>query len=81
MHSHFSTAADTDGIYHQRQNVLRNAKGAPDAVVDIFWIMLAWRKRAQRSVARLIAVMAVALVIWVGFAVAGMYCFPTTKIS
>jgi uncharacterized membrane protein YccF (DUF307 family) len=73
MHSYYSTTIDTDGIYHQRQNTLRNARTAPDAVSDIFWIMLAWRKRAHRNVARLITVMTAAALISMGFAIASMY--------
>ncbi|KAF2691131.1 hypothetical protein K458DRAFT_438815 [Lentithecium fluviatile CBS 122367] len=73
LHSYFSSAATTDGVYHQRQNVLRNAKAAPDAVAEVFWIMLAWRPRARRTVSRLMFVMVVAFFVTAGFVTAGVF--------
>lgn len=72
LHSYFSSTAHPDTIYHQRQAILRNAKGAEDAVEDVLHAMLAWRKKAQKSSSRFSPVLLLAFVIVSGFAAAGM---------
>lgn len=73
LHRIFSTSSDVDGVYHQRQTILRNAGTAHSAVWELFQVSIAWRgKGARRHIKRLLPVMGLSAVLSLAFAAAGM---------
>lgn len=75
LHVKFSSRLRPDGIYHQRQVLLKNARTAPEAVVDSFQLFWAWRNRSKESVWRLFSVATVAATVASAFAVASKLRF------
>ncbi|KAF2800964.1 hypothetical protein K505DRAFT_344820 [Melanomma pulvis-pyrius CBS 109.77] len=72
LHRLFSTTTAQDGIYHQRQAILRNAANATDAVWDIASVL--WNsRRAARSYRRLVPSLASATFSLLAFAIAGIF--------
>lgn len=49
LHIFYATSASQDGVYHQRQAVLRNTSLACDAAVQALRISLVWRHRAHHT--------------------------------
>jgi hypothetical protein len=72
LHIYFSSDTSSDGIYHQRQAILRNSQFAEDAALHLINTRFAWRKRGKRVDRRLIPVALVALFIATTFFAAGM---------
>ena len=73
LHSLFSSSATPDGVYHQRQAILRNAASAPDAAWELLKTGFAWKKRTTSNWRRLLPVLLVALTVFASFLVAGKY--------
>lgn len=72
LHRIFSTNAAQDGVYHQRQAILRNAANATDAIWDLTSIL--WNSRREtRSYRRLMPSLATAVFSVSAFAVAGIF--------
>jgi len=72
LHRIFSTNAAQDGVYHQRQAILRNATNATDAIWDLSSIL--WNsRRVTRSYSRLIPSLATAAFSVSVFAIAGIF--------
>lgn len=71
LHSFFSSTTLPNGIYHQRQAILRNSKSALDAVEEILHAIFAWRKQSRKNPLRLVPVLFLAFVITASFAIAG----------
>lgn len=68
----FATAPTAqDGIYHQRQAILRNQNLALDSFLDLIRTAYAWRKRAEKVGLRILPVAFVALVVSIISIVAG----------
>ncbi|KAF2491600.1 hypothetical protein BU16DRAFT_468495 [Lophium mytilinum] len=72
LHHIYSSPAASDGIYHQRQAVLRNSQSAPDAAITLILASVAWRERAQRIWRRTLPVLVVSLIVAATFATAGI---------
>lgn len=70
LHRLFSTHKSMDGLYHQRQVILRNADTAGQAMMTLLYA-LKWRKKATRPFRRIIPVMLYAIVIWAAFTISG----------
>ncbi|KAF2014548.1 hypothetical protein BU24DRAFT_482050 [Aaosphaeria arxii CBS 175.79] len=63
-HRCLSTITPQDGLYHQRQAILRNADTPEDGAWRIIQALLAWRKNARRPILRLLPL---ALLAWTTF--------------
>ena len=59
---HLALAKETsvDGVYHQRQAVLRNTGLAMDAGLDLLYMRLAWRNRTNKADKKLTSIAALA---------------------
>lgn len=62
-----------DGLYHQRQAVLRNATDEKIGLVSLFRVLLAWRRRAYRPFFRMIPMVTLSLLIVIVIAVASLF--------
>ncbi|EMD67266.1 hypothetical protein COCSADRAFT_188049 [Bipolaris sorokiniana ND90Pr] len=67
-----SNLGKQDGVYHQRQAILRNQSLALNAVLDLCRLSYAWRDRAKRSQQRILPVILIASAISVGSVAAGL---------
>jgi hypothetical protein len=72
LHIHFSSHTSSDGVYHQRQAILRNSQFAEDAALNLIDARFAWRKRGERVDRRLMPVAVVALLVAMTFFTVGM---------
>jgi hypothetical protein len=54
IHRCLSTTTPQDGLYHQRQAILRNADTPEDGAWRIVQVLLAWRSNARRPMLRLL---------------------------
>jgi hypothetical protein len=77
LHYVLSSTTHPDGVYHQRQAILRNSETPLDAVLILIKATFSWRLRARRSYIRLVPVLILALLIWAAFSVAGRVSFET----
>jgi hypothetical protein len=72
LHRLFSTSTAQDGVYHQRQAILRNAANATDAVWDLTHIL--WNTRqSKRTYRRLLPSLTSASISVMAFAIAGIF--------
>lgn len=78
LHQVLSKRVPRDGLYHQRQAILRNAPDEKTAVVRFIRILWAWRSVAARPFSRLLPLVALAASVTVGFALGGIF---SSKIS
>lgn len=54
LHQYFSTDTAQDGLYHQRQNTLRNASSGMSGLISLIRILKSWRLRSHRPYYRLV---------------------------
>jgi hypothetical protein len=78
LHRYLSTTAPRDGLYHQRQAILRNSDTAQDGAWRLLMSMLAWRKRARRPVLRLLPIILAAFLLAATFGVASIFSSNVT---
>jgi hypothetical protein len=71
LHFIFSTELNRDGVYHQRQAILRNAPLAQDAVWELLRITFVWGKRTEAARRRILPAAVLAALISVASVVAG----------
>lgn len=71
LHLSFSTESGSDGVYHQRQAILRNDQLASDAAMNLISARFAWRNRANNLNRKLLSVAALALLISATFMASG----------
>jgi hypothetical protein len=71
-HRHFSSAQRQDGLYHQRQAILRNSDNANAALWDLTYLAWIWR-RSPHSLKRLSPILASATISLLAFAVASLF--------
>ncbi|KAL9621565.1 MAG: hypothetical protein Q9160_003957 [Pyrenula sp. 1 TL-2023] len=62
-----------DGLYHQRQAVLRNATDEKIGFLSLLRILLAWRRRARRPFFRMIPIVALSLLLVIAITVASLF--------
>lgn len=72
LHQYFSSAKAQDGLYHQRQIILRNSANEMDGLVNLFRMLSAWRRRTDRRFNRLMPL--------IGFAVLNVAAFHVASI-
>jgi len=63
MHAVYTTPIFQDGVYHQRQAILRNTPMAYNAAIDLLWASFVWRDRAKGARRRLLPVALVAAIL------------------
>jgi len=71
LHFALSSDASPDGIYLQRQAILRNSRLALDAAVDLTEMSLAWKRRAHAPNRRVLPAALLALLTALAFVAAG----------
>lgn len=79
LHQHRSPRDPQDGIHHQQQAILQNTGspfGASAELVSLVWY---WRKHALRPLVRTLPLVALALLNFVLFGVAGVFSSEVTK--
>ncbi|KAF2730351.1 hypothetical protein EJ04DRAFT_545814 [Polyplosphaeria fusca] len=80
LHRYFSSADRQDGLYHQRQAILRNSDTAQDGAWRLLMSLLAWRsgRRATRPLLRLLPILIYALVVSAAFGIASIFSANVT---
>ncbi|KAF2003590.1 hypothetical protein P154DRAFT_486179 [Amniculicola lignicola CBS 123094] len=78
LHYYLSSDKPQDGLYHQRQAILRNSDTAQDGAWRLLMSMLAWRKRARRPFLRLLPLIVVAFLLSSAFGVASVFSAQVT---
>lgn len=74
MHTRFSAMnVSQDGLYHQRQAVLRNAATSTIGLRYFVQMVWAWRSRASRRWLRILPVMSVTLILTAAFQFASIF--------
>ena len=73
IHRYFSSKNPTDALYHQRQAILRNSANSQSGFVTLFQICWAWRRITTTSFWRFLPSLFFALVIFIGFAISGIF--------
>lgn len=71
LHRYFSSSKPQDGLYHQRQVILRNSESAHTGAFAVFWTAYSWRKVAERPWRRLTPLLIFSLALGGAFVVAG----------
>jgi hypothetical protein len=71
LHISFSAETNLDGLYYQRQAILRNGQLAADAALDLVLARFAWRKKAKHVDHRFLPVALMAAVVAATFAISG----------
>ncbi|KAF2735176.1 hypothetical protein EJ04DRAFT_218488 [Polyplosphaeria fusca] len=71
LHLYCSKDFNTDGLYHQRQALLRNLEMAYDTAVELLVASHAWRKRAQKARRRILPIALLAAIVHLAFFAAG----------
>jgi len=73
LHLRLSSTKPQDGLYHQRQAILRNSTSATVAALDLFRTFWAWKRLARRASLRLLLIAVSAILCASGFIVAGLF--------
>ncbi|KAF2796641.1 hypothetical protein K505DRAFT_415622 [Melanomma pulvis-pyrius CBS 109.77] len=73
LHRLYSSSRQEDGLYHQRQAILRNADTATQSMFDLVYAIRHWRRRALRPIARILPILVFAITVFGTFTVAGLY--------
>jgi hypothetical protein len=81
LHYGYSSSKMPDGVYHQRQAILRNTPSPLDAALKFLNIGWTWRKRAAKLSWRAFPSLTLALLISIGFTVAGTVYFDAFTIA
>lgn len=81
IHHLYSTDRSRGGLYHQRQAVLRNAANGATGLWSFLWILLAWRKIAQRPYRQMLPPFTFAWVTLAVFAVASTFSSRISSIT
>lgn len=78
LHISFSSPEPKDGLYHQRQAILRNSDTAQDGAWRLLVSMMAWRRRARHPILRLLPLIIAALILSAAFGVASVFSSHVT---
>lgn len=72
LHRAYSSTKTPDGIYNQRQAILRNSESGYSAALEMIQLCFVWRKReAWKIWIRMLPLMGLSLLLSLAFAVAG----------
>lgn len=80
LHRYFSSSISQDGLYHQRQAILRNSDTAQDGAWRMLMSLCAWHsgRRASRPILRLLPIIVLASAISFAFGVASIFSSHVT---
>lgn len=78
LHQIFHTDLPRDGLHHQRQAILRNSTDEQTGLINLFRILWAWRRRAEKPFRRLLPVIIFASLATAGLSVGSIF---SAKIS
>ena len=78
LHQCLSSGKAEDGIYHQRQMILRNSTNEINSLGNLLSMLLAWRKKADRPFYRMLPLIGLSMICVPAFAVASIF---SSKIS
>lgn len=82
LHRHLSSSNPQDGLYHQRQAILRNSETASFAVLQLIFTLHAWRRLSSQVIRRLLPIILLASGLSIGFSLAGLFSsHVTTEIA
>jgi hypothetical protein len=73
VHPTKSSRKAQDGLYHQRQAVLRNAANAESGLLSVIELAWAWRRAATRPLLRLVSLFLLTICCVAGFTLASGY--------
>ncbi|OJD33670.1 cation diffusion facilitator family metal ion [Diplodia corticola] len=73
MHYMYSAKTPQDGLYHQRQAILRNAANGATGLWSFFQVLYAWRRTANKPCRRILPLIAFTSMALVAFALASIY--------
>lgn len=73
VHYIYSTSAPRDGLYHQRQAILRNAANGTTGLWGFCEVLYAWRKIAKRPYRRILPPLVFTLITLITFALASTF--------
>ena len=81
LHRYFSSSEAQDGLYHQRQAILRNSDTAQDGAWRMLMSMMAWRsgRRARRPILRLLPIIVAAFICSAAFGIASIFSSNVTS--
>lgn len=72
LHCVFSGDRNPDGIYHQRQAILRNSHLAYDSAIELLGASLSWQKKTNQAYRRTVPAASLAALVGTAFVVAGV---------
>ncbi|KAF2734239.1 hypothetical protein EJ04DRAFT_466936 [Polyplosphaeria fusca] len=79
FHHLFSSSMPEDGLYHQRQAILRNSDTAEDGAWRLIHSFLAWRRLGLRPAMRLLPILLFAIMTACSFGVASIFSSHVTS--
>ncbi|KAH7112531.1 hypothetical protein B0J11DRAFT_597934 [Dendryphion nanum] len=80
LHRAYSSTKTPDGIYNQRQAILRNSESGYSAALEMIQLCFVWRKReAWKIWIRMLPLMGLSLLLSLAFAVAGILSSRVTS--
>ncbi|KAI0859876.1 hypothetical protein F4860DRAFT_515373 [Xylaria cubensis] len=80
LHYYLSSAKPQDGVYHQRQAILRNSTTGLQGFEQLARMLLAWRKTAPQLYRRTTSILVISLASFLLFAVAGIFSSQVTAV-
>ncbi|KAI1736478.1 hypothetical protein F4680DRAFT_432254 [Xylaria scruposa] len=80
LHYFLSSAEPQDGVYHQRQAILRNSTTGLQGFEQLARILWAWRKTALQLYRRTASILVISLASFLLFAVAGIFSSQVTAV-
>ncbi|KAF2138635.1 uncharacterized protein K452DRAFT_204656, partial [Aplosporella prunicola CBS 121167] len=81
LHRVLSRAQQQDGLYHQRQAILRNAASGTAGVLSLVRAAWAWRRNASKPFVRILPLASVGLIIALGFSTASIFASRVSTVA
>ncbi|KAI1359055.1 hypothetical protein F5Y08DRAFT_350059 [Xylaria arbuscula] len=72
LHAYYSDPGPRDGLYHQRQAIIRNSSSAAGTVLSLVNLIWAWRK-VTKSWLRLLPLLLLTIITAIGLAIASIF--------
>jgi hypothetical protein len=79
LHRYLSSPVPQDGLYHQRQAILRNAATPEDGSFRLLQVLWVWRKRARRPFLRVLPIAVSGMAMGIAFIVGGVFSAQLTS--
>lgn len=72
-HTVFSSSAAQNGLYHQRQAILRNSNESVAGFKSLTQLAWSWRHRSTKLSLKMVPLMIVSAILMIGFYTAGIF--------